>query len=55
MLNYRSVKTFALANNLVSVFKFIVPLLVIGVLFTFFKPQNLYDQGFCICSTAIPA
>ncbi|NNB28033.1 APC family permease [Pseudomonas fragi] len=46
MLNYRSVKTFALANNLVSVFKFIVPLLVIGVLFTFFKPQNLYAQGF---------
>ena len=46
MLNYRSVKTFAMANNLVSVFKFIVPLLVIGVLFTFFKPQNLYAQGF---------
>jgi len=33
LLNYRSVKTFAKANNLVSVFKFIVPLLVIGVLF----------------------
>ena len=46
MLNNRSVKTFAMANNLVSVFKFIVPLLVIGVLFTFFKPQNLYAQGF---------
>ena len=46
MLNYRSVKTFAMANNLVSVFKFIVPLLVIGVLFTFFKPQNFYSQGF---------
>lgn len=46
MLNYRSVKTFAMANNLVSVFKFIVPLLVIGVLFTFFKPENLYSQGF---------
>lgn len=46
MLNYRSVKTFAMANNLVSVFKFIVPLLVIGVLFTFFKPENLYAQGF---------
>ena len=31
ILNYRSVKTFAIANNLVSVFKFIVPLLVIGM------------------------
>jgi len=45
-LNYRSVKTFAKANNLVSVFKFIVPLLVIGVLFTFFKPENFQVQGF---------
>lgn len=46
LLNYRSVKTFAKANNLVSVFKFIVPLLVIGVLFTFFKPENFQVQGF---------
>ncbi|EUB82646.1 APC family permease [Pseudomonas sp. GM30] len=46
LLNYRSVKTFAMANNLVSVFKFIVPLLVIGVLFTFFKPANFQVQGF---------
>ena len=46
VLNYRSVKTFAIANNLVSVFKFIVPLLVIGVLFTFFKPANFHAQGF---------
>ena len=46
LLNYRSVKTFAKANNLVSVFKFIVPLLVIGVLFTFFKPENFHVQGF---------
>ncbi|WP_016774243.1 APC family permease [Pseudomonas sp. R62] len=46
LLNYRSVKTFAKANNLVSVFKFIVPLLVIGVLFTFFKPDNFQVQGF---------
>ena len=45
-LNYRSVKTFAVANNLISIFKFIVPLLVIGVLFTFFKPGNLTAQGF---------
>jgi len=46
LLNYRSVKTFAMANNLVSVFKFIVPLLVIGVLFTFFKPANFQMHGF---------
>ncbi|GAA6120933.1 APC family permease [Acidovorax sp. FG27] len=46
VLNYRSVKTFAKANNLVSVFKFVVPLLVIGVLFTFFKPENFQVQGF---------
>lgn len=46
MLNYYSVRTFAKANNLVSVFKFIVPLLVIGVLFTFFKPENFGIQGF---------
>ena len=46
VLNYRSVKTFAIANNLVSIFKFIVPLLVIGVLFTFFKPANFHSQGF---------
>ena len=45
-LNYRSVKTFAKANNLVSVFKFVVPLLVIGVLFSFFKPENFQVQGF---------
>ena len=46
VLNYRSVKTFAIANNLVSVFKFIVPLLVIGVLFSFFKPANFQVHGF---------
>ncbi|MBI6947170.1 APC family permease [Pseudomonas koreensis] len=46
LLNYRSVKTFAMANNLVSVFKFIVPLLVIGVLFSFFKPANFDVHGF---------
>ncbi|MHC6225204.1 APC family permease [Pseudomonas sp. X10] len=46
VLNYYSVKTFAKANNFISLFKFIVPLLVIGVLFTFFKPENLSVQGF---------
>ncbi|TWC62392.1 APC family permease [Herbaspirillum sp. SJZ099] len=46
LLNYRSVKTFAVANNLISIFKFIVPLLVIGVLFMYFKPENLTTEGF---------
>jgi len=46
LLNYYSVKTFAKANNFISLFKFIVPLLVIGVLFTFFKPENLTVHGF---------
>jgi amino acid transporter len=45
LLNYYSVKTFAMANNLISMFKFIVPLLVIGVLFTFFKPENFEVPG----------
>lgn len=45
-LNYSSVKTFAKANNIISLFKFIVPLAVIAVLFTFFKPANLTAHGF---------
>ena len=45
-LNYSSVKTFAKANNLISLFKFIVPLAVIAVLFAFFKPHNLTVHGF---------
>ena len=46
VLNYYSVKTFARANNIVSVFKFVVPLLVIVVLLTHFKPANLQVHGF---------
>ncbi|AOJ04011.1 MULTISPECIES: APC family permease [Burkholderia] len=45
-LNYSSVKTFAKANNIISIFKFVVPLSVIGVLFAFFKPANLTMHGF---------
>lgn len=52
-LNYSSVKTFAKSNNLISLFKFVVPLLVIGVLFTFFKPDNFHVQGFA--PSACPA
>ncbi|KAB7766915.1 APC family permease [Xanthomonas maliensis] len=46
LLNYFSVKTFALANNLVSVFKFLVPLLVIVLLMAHFNADNLRVHGF---------
>ncbi|SPL71099.1 APC family permease [Acinetobacter stercoris] len=39
-LNYFSVKTFAIANNIVSILKFAVPLLVIVALLYHFKPEN---------------
>lgn len=45
-LNYYSVKTFARANNIVSVFKFVVPLSVIVVLLYFFHANNLSIHGF---------
>lgn len=45
MLNYFSVKTFAKANNIISVFKFVVPVLVIVVLLTYFHPANLSIHG----------
>lgn len=45
-INYNSVKTFARTNNIISVFKFIVPLLVLGCLFMFFKPANLHVAQF---------
>ena len=46
VLNYYSVKTFAKANNVISVFKFVVPVLVIVMLLAFFKPGNLTVHGF---------
>lgn len=45
-LNYYSVKTFALANNIISLFKFVVPFLVIVILLRHFNPDNLTSQGF---------
>lgn len=45
-LNYNSVKTFAKSNNVISIFKFIVPLLVIIILFNYFNPGNLQVHGF---------
>jgi amino acid transporter len=45
-LNYFSVKTFAKANNVISIFKFVVPLLVIVVLLTHYQPGNMHVHGF---------
>jgi amino acid transporter len=45
-LNYFSVRTFALANNIVTVIKFVVPATIIGTLLVFFKPANLQVAGF---------
>ncbi|MDF7675134.1 APC family permease [Neisseriaceae bacterium ESL0693] len=45
-INYNSIKTFARTNNIISLFKFLVPLLVIISLFCFFKPDNLHIAGF---------
>ena len=39
-LNYYSVKTFAVANNIISILKFAVPVLVIVALLYHFKPAN---------------
>lgn len=46
LLNYFSVKTFARANNFVSVFKFVVPLTVVVVLLAFFHTGNFGAHGF---------
>ena len=45
-LNYFSVKSFAIANNIISVFKFVVPVLVIALLLANFRPENLHEHGF---------
>ncbi len=46
LLNYFSVKTFAKANNIVSVFKFVVPVLVIVLLLAHFNTDNMHSHGF---------
>ena len=46
LLNYYSVKTFARANNIISVFKYVVPLSVIVVLLSFFHSGNFTAHGF---------
>ncbi len=45
-LNYFSVKLFARANNVISVFKFVVPLTVVVVLLWFFHAGNFTAHGF---------
>lgn len=46
LLNYWSVKTFAKANFIISIFKYIVPITIIIVLIFHFQPENLSVQGF---------
>lgn len=46
LLNYYSVKTFARFNNVISVFKFVVPLAVIVMLLMFFHAGNFTAHGF---------
>ncbi|HET9106160.1 MAG TPA: APC family permease [Steroidobacteraceae bacterium] len=46
LLNYYSVKTFARFNNVISVFKFVVPLAVIVMLMLFFHRANFTAHGF---------
>ncbi|HEX7325697.1 MAG TPA: APC family permease [Rhodanobacteraceae bacterium] len=46
LLNYFSVKTFARANNIISIFKFIVPVAVIVALLGYFHSGNLTAHGF---------
>ncbi|MEZ0472166.1 APC family permease [Luteimonas salinilitoris] len=46
LLNYFSVKSFAISNNIVSVFKFMVPILVIVLLLSHFNSDNMQLHGF---------
>ncbi|WP_411833372.1 APC family permease [Pseudoxanthomonas mexicana] len=46
LLNYFSVKSFAISNNIVSVFKFMVPVLVIVLLLAHFNGENMQVHGF---------
>ncbi|WP_407352009.1 APC family permease [Luteimonas sp. R10] len=46
LLNYFSVKSFAISNNIVSVFKFMVPVLVIVLLLSHFNSDNMQLHGF---------
>jgi len=52
LLNWFSIKSFAISNNIISVFKFLVPLLVIVLLLGHFNPDNLSAHGFAPYGTA---
>lgn len=45
-INISGVKTFALFNNIITIFKFVVPMLVIGVLLLFLHRGNFTTYGF---------
>lgn len=45
-LNYSSVRTFALANNIVTTIKFVVPTVIILTLLLHFKSANFHVAGF---------
>jgi len=52
LLNWFSIKSFAISNNIISIFKFLVPLLVIVLLLGHFNPDNLSTYGFAPYGTA---
>jgi amino acid transporter len=45
LLNYFSVRIFARINNIITLLKFITPLLVVLIFFTRFNPANLHSGG----------
>lgn len=46
LLNYWSVKTFAKSNKWITIFKYVVPTLIIIVLLTKLKPHNFTVEGY---------
>lgn len=46
LLNYWTVRTFARSNTIITIFKFVVPLLTVVVLFFVFKGSNFTSHGF---------
>lgn len=45
-LNFSSVRTFALANNIITTIKFVVPAIIVVTLLMHFKPANFHVAGF---------
>ncbi|MBO1326127.1 amino acid permease [Acetobacter sp. TBRC 12305] len=45
-LNMSTVKTFAVFNNIITIFKFVVPTLVIVCLFMYVRGDNFHSHGF---------